>query len=156
MLWLSLYPLTFAAVAMLVRRRFAQPRGARVARRRHRRHGGGRGRRDASCSTPVFDLTVENGAASAARLAYPLGDLLCVGFVVVVWSLSGRRFDGFWALLGSGFALLALGDSVYVVQAAAGTYEPGGLLDLPYAVGHDAHRRRGLDGAARGARAGGW
>ncbi len=131
-LWLSLYPLFFAALAILVRRRFHDLGitlwldgligGTVVA-----------AFAAAVVFEPVFGTTVENGAASVARLAYPLGDLLSLGFVAVVWGLSGRRIDRFWGLLGAGFALFAIGDSVYVVQAARGEWAPGGVLDLPYA-----------------------
>ena len=88
---------------------------------------------------PVFDVTVEDGAASVARLAYPLGDLLCVGFVVVVWSLSGRRFDAFWALLGGGLRAARLRrQRLRRRRRRSGDWAPGGLLDLPYAAGDDA------------------
>jgi diguanylate cyclase (GGDEF)-like protein len=132
-LWLALYPLAFGAIAVLVRRRFMHVGaivwldgvigGAVVS---------------ALAATvvfqPVFEITVADGAASVARLAYPLGDLVPVGFAVVVWSLSGRRFEPFWALLGGGFALLAAVDGLYVVQAANGTWAPGGWMDLPYTL----------------------
>ena len=133
-LWLALYPLCFAAAALLVRRRFRHVGitvwldgviGATVVA----------ALAAAVVFEPVFALTVDNGAASVAQLAYPLGDMICMGFIVIVLGLSDRRRATFWALLGSGFALLAVGDSVYVVEAARGEWAPGGLLDLPYAVG---------------------
>ncbi len=132
-LWLSMYPLACAALVLLVRHRFVRVPGgvwldgviggtvvaAVVA---------------ALLLQPVFGVTVDDGAASVARLAYPLGDLISFGFIVVVWSLSSRRLSSFWMLLGAGFALLAFADSIYVVQAANGEWTPGGLLDLPYAL----------------------
>jgi diguanylate cyclase (GGDEF)-like protein len=131
-LWLSLYPLAFAALAGLLRSRLAHLNegiwldgmiggtvvAALVA---------------AVVFDPVFDVAVDAGPASLARLGYPIGDLITVGVVSVVWTITGRRIDTFWTLLGSGFAVLALADSVYVVQAARGDYAPGSLLDLPYA-----------------------
>ena len=133
-LWLSLYPFAFVTIVLLVRARFS------------RLHAGiwldiaiGGTVVAALGATlifePVFDVTMKDGVASAARLAYPLGDLLPIGFVAVVWVLAGGRIDRTWALLGAGFAMLALADSVYVVQAAAGTWAPGGWLDVPYVVG---------------------
>lgn len=132
-LWLALYPLACAAVALLVRNRLERvPAGvwldgviggsvvAAVAA--------------ALLFEPGFEVAVDNGAASVARLAYPLGDLVLLGFVSVVWALSSRRLASWWLLLAAGFALLAVGDSVYVVQAAKGDWAPGGLLDLPYAL----------------------
>ncbi len=132
-LWLALYPLCFAAAALLVRKHFRHVGitvwldgviGATVVA----------ALAAAVVFEPVFALTVDNGAVSIARLAYPLGDLICLGFVVIVLGLSDRRRAASWALLGSGFALLAVGDSVYVVEAARGEWAPGGLLDLPYAA----------------------
>ncbi len=132
-LWLSLYPLAFAALAALLRSRL-----------RHLNDGvwldgviGGTAIAAlvaALVFDPVFEVAVGAGPASLARLGYPLGDLVGVGVVSVVWAITGRRMDAFWALLGSGFAILAVADSVYVVQAARGTYAPGSLLDLPYAA----------------------
>ena len=133
-LWLSLYPLTFAALATLVRGRFSRLTAgvwldgvigggvvaATVA---------------AAVFDPVFDMTVQGGAENIARLAYPLGDLVMVGVVIAVWSVTGRRLSQLWASLGLGFCLLAIGDSAYVVQAAHGTWAPGNGLDYPYALG---------------------
>jgi diguanylate cyclase (GGDEF)-like protein len=74
--------------------------------------------------------------------------------VIAAWSISGRRLDPFWALLGLGFGLLAFGDSVYVVQAARGDWEPGNFLDYPYMIatmliaGAAWARRPGQDASA--------
>jgi diguanylate cyclase (GGDEF)-like protein len=132
-LWLAMYPLAFAGIVLLARREFPHLgatawldgaiAGAVVA-----------ALGAAVIFQPVFDLTVEHGAAAVARLAYPTGDLLSVGLLVVVWGVSARRFDRFWAAIGLAFALLALGDGVYVVEAARGDWAPGGWLDLPFAV----------------------
>jgi len=51
-----------------------------------------------------------------------------------VWSLGGRRSDPLWLLIGFAFALVAVGDSIYVVQAARGEWTPGGMLDVPYTI----------------------
>ena len=132
-LWLLLYPLAAAGITLLLRQRLPHVHamvwldgviGAAVVA----------ALASALLLQPVFDVTVQNGAQSAARLAYPIGAMGCLGFVVVIWSLSGRRAGRVCVLLGSAFALLAVGDSVYVVQAARGEWMPGGLLDLPYAL----------------------
>jgi diguanylate cyclase (GGDEF)-like protein len=132
-LWLSLYPLAFTALATLLRGRLPNLHmavwldgliggsvvAAGVA---------------AMVFDPIFQVTVAGGAPSIARLAYPVADLIAVGVVIAVWSVSGRRLDPFWALLGAGFGTLAAADSVYVVQAAHGTWAPGNALDYPYAL----------------------
>jgi diguanylate cyclase (GGDEF)-like protein len=132
-LWLALYPLAFAALALLVRGRFNKVSAAVWLD-------------GVICGTavaavvaavvfdPVFTVTVANGAPSVARLAYPIGDLITVGVVIVVWGIGGRRLDRLWALLGAGFVLLAAADSFYVVQAAHGEWVPGNALDYPYAL----------------------
>ncbi|MEA2431033.1 MAG: hypothetical protein QOI19_1506 [Thermoleophilaceae bacterium] len=133
-LWLSLYPLVFAALATLIHRRF---KNLTAAVWLDGVIGGGvvAAAVAAAVFNPVFDLTVAGGAASIARLAYPVGDLVMVGVVIAVWSVTGRRLSPLWAALGAGFGLLALGDSAYVVQAAHGTWAPGNGLDYPYALG---------------------
>ena len=133
-MWLALYPFAFAAMILLVKARFERVNGAvwlDVA------IGGTVVAAVAAAVVfePIFDVTVAGGMANAARLAYPIGDLLPIGIVAVVWALSGRRIDRSWALLGGGFALLAIADSTYVVQAATNGWSPGTWLDLPYAFG---------------------
>src|SRR4051794_22734410 len=133
-LWLSLYPLTFAALATLLRGRLPN---LHIAVWLDGLIGGGvvAAIVAAAVFDPIFEVTVAGGAPSIARLAYPVADLIAVGVVIAVWSVSGRRLDPFWALLGAGFGMLAAADSVYVVQAAHGTWAPGNALDYPYALG---------------------
>jgi diguanylate cyclase (GGDEF)-like protein len=132
-LWLSLYPLAFIGVALLVRARHPQVNaslwldgfiGGSVV--------------TALCAVfvlhPVFELTVDEGMASAVRLAYPTFDLLLTGFAVVLWGVGGWRLDT-WLLLAVGFALIALSDSVYVAAQAGEGWSPGSLVDLAYAGG---------------------
>src|SRR3954447_23734082 len=133
-LWLSIYPLSFAGLALLVHGRF---RNLSAGVWLDGVIGGGvvAAIVAAAVFNSVFDVTVAGGAASIARLAYPIGDLVMVGVVIAVWSVTGRRLSPLWAALGLGFGLLALADSVYVVQAAHGTWAPGNGLDYPYALG---------------------
>jgi diguanylate cyclase (GGDEF)-like protein len=133
-LWLALYPFGFTAIAMLVRARFERLHAGVWL---DRAIGGTVVAAVAAAVVfePVFDVTVAGGMADAARLAYPIGDLLPIGFVAVIWALSGWRIDRSWALLGLGFAMLAVADSVYVVEAASSSWAPGTWVDLPYAFG---------------------
>ena len=132
-LWLSLYPLTYASLAVLLRGRLSTLRAAvwldgLIA------GGVVAGVVAAIVFNSVFDVSAGDGAAVVARLAYPVGDLIAVGVVIAAWSVGGRRLDPFWGLLGTGFGLLAVADSSYVVQAAHGVWEPGNALDYPYAI----------------------
>ena len=67
---------------------------------------------------------VGEGWATAARLAYPLADLLLTGFAVVLWGAGRWRLDA-WLGLALGFALIAVSDSVYVARADGGRLDPG-------------------------------
>jgi diguanylate cyclase (GGDEF)-like protein len=70
-------------------------------------------------------------ATVAVNLAYPIGDLillaLAVGTLVVVPGRPVRLL-----LFAAGCVLMAIGDTVYLVQSAAGTYQVGTLLDLTW------------------------
>ena len=68
-------------------------------------------------------------AAVATNLAYPLADLLLLGVLVTSAALTGWRVDRAWGCLAAGLVLFAFTDSVYLYQAAAGTYVDGGILD---------------------------
>ena len=83
---------------------------------------------------PVVELTTGQGWVGAAQLAYPLGDLLLVGFAVVLWGAGGWRLDA-WFGLAAGFAFIAVSDSVYVAAQTAEGWMPGTTSDLGYAVG---------------------
>src|SRR4051812_16624139 len=91
-LWLMLYPLTFAAIVQLVRHRFVRISASVWL------DGIIGGTVVAALAAgiyfePVFGVAADNGVASAARLAYPLADTVALGFIIVVWSLGGRRFS---------------------------------------------------------------
>ena len=127
-LYLGFYPCSWAALVVLARSRApGTPRslwldGALVATA-------------VSAVAAAFVFEPVLGAASgsfasvATNLAYPTGDLTTLGLVVGVFALSRWRLDRAWLLIGAGLALLALADSIYLVQVAKGTYHVGGLLD---------------------------
>jgi len=83
----------------------------------------------------VFDTILSSVSGSAAEvavnLAYPVGDLLllalAVGALVIVPGCPLRL-----VLLVSGCLVLAVGDTVYLFQSSAGTYQSGGILDASW------------------------
>src|SRR5215210_4398818 len=81
---------------------------------------------------PIVDATSGGPAEIAVNLAYPVGDLLLLGLVVVVFGLNGWRPDPVWLLLGGGLALTAVADGFYLVQSAQDEYVQGTLLDLAW------------------------
>jgi two-component system, cell cycle response regulator len=82
----------------------------------------------------IFGVVMaDTGAAPltvATNLAYPLGDLLLLGIVVGVLTLTGWTLRGGWVLIGIGLAVFAVVDSIYLYQAALGTYTADKLLDV--------------------------
>ena len=89
----------------------------------------------AICSAFVFDTIINSvsgsPAAVAVNLAYPIGDLIllafAVGALVVVPGWPVRLL-----LLVTGCLVLAIGDTVYLFQNAAGTYQSGTILDASW------------------------
>lgn len=91
----------------------------------------------ALASSVIFEVvlrSVADGntspAAVATNLAYPLADSLLLALVFGVVSLSGWRLSRSWCLLGAGFLVFGIADSVYLVRIATETYAYGSLLDL--------------------------
>ena len=127
--YLAFYPVSYVALALLLRKRMRGFRGhlwldgviASLAVA-------------ALGAAVVFDkvLSTTDGSALvvATNLAYPLADLLLLSLVVAMFGLTGWRFDATWALVGLGFAVFAIADSIYLYETAAGTYVEGGLLDI--------------------------
>jgi diguanylate cyclase (GGDEF)-like protein/putative nucleotidyltransferase with HDIG domain len=68
-------------------------------------------------------------ATVATNLAYPLGDLTLLAFVFAVITVTGWRPGRTWVLMALGFGLFAAIDTVYLYQAARGTYVEDTLLD---------------------------
>jgi diguanylate cyclase (GGDEF)-like protein len=84
---------------------------------------------------PVLDATSGTWAAVATNLAYPLGDMLLLGFVAGVFALSSWRPGRTWALLAAGVVVFAVGDLVYLLQVATGAYATGGAVDVTWPAG---------------------
>jgi diguanylate cyclase (GGDEF)-like protein len=133
LLWLSLYPLSFAGMVGLVRARHVHVNASLWL---DAMIGGSAVAATAAVFLlpPVFDLTVTAGWAGAAQLAYPLCDLLLVGFAVVLWGTGRWRFDT-WVALAAGFGLIAVSDTMDVVAQAGAVWVPGSFVDLPYVGG---------------------
>jgi len=85
---------------------------------------------------PAFEGSTRGDVATVAvNLAYPLGDLLLLAFVVVAVTLRGWRSDRSWALLGGGLAVVAIADGFYLQQEATVGYTPGSWPDTLWLVG---------------------
>ncbi len=73
-------------------------------------------------------------ATVATNLAYPLGDLALLAFVIGVIAVVGLRAGRTWLLLAVGFAIFAIADTIYLHQAAVGTYVDGTVLDAGWSA----------------------
>ncbi len=56
-------------------------------------------------------------------LAYPVGDLLLLGMITAIFGLTSWNPGRAWVVLGLGLALNAVGDAIYLVQTADGTWQ---------------------------------
>jgi diguanylate cyclase (GGDEF)-like protein len=87
----------------------------------------------------VFDTVLDSvegkPLAIATGLAYPLADLVLLGLFVGALASTGWRLDRTWMLLALGVSTFWLADSLYLVQAAHGTYESGGWFDAGWWAG---------------------
>jgi diguanylate cyclase (GGDEF)-like protein len=127
-LYLGFYPASYIALVLLVRSRVSAFRRSQwldgvIAALAVGSIAG------ALAFQPILDATSGSRAAIVTNLAYPLGDLTLLALVVAVFGLSGWRPGRAWVMLGAGLCLMAVGDGIYLVQAAEGTYAEGTLLD---------------------------
>jgi diguanylate cyclase (GGDEF)-like protein len=71
----------------------------------------------------------------AISLAYPIMDVLLVGFAMGLLTTPGARTLSF-RLLAASFVLLVVADIVYALQTLDGTYVSGGTIDGVYLVSY--------------------
>jgi diguanylate cyclase (GGDEF)-like protein len=130
--WLAFYPATYVALVLLVRERMKEARASLWL--------DGLVAALAVCAvgevlifSPMAQASLEGGLATpkevATDLAYPIGDMLMLSLVVVVFSLTAWRPGRAWTMIGLGLAAMAAGDGVYLYQASQGTYVEGTILD---------------------------
>jgi diguanylate cyclase (GGDEF)-like protein len=118
-LWLAIYPLGCAALVLLARRRLAN----RPAILLDGLAGGAALAALAESAVFASILGGTSGLPPIARtiaLTYPIGDLVLFAAVAAVFALTGWHPGSFWLLLGGGFALVAIGDTVYTTMLANG------------------------------------
>ena len=131
--WLAFYPSTYAGLVLLVRRHVTSFSAALWV------DGLVGGLVVAALGAalvfqPILDATGGSPLAVAVNLAYPLGDLLIISFVVTIYALTGWRPGRAWLVLGAGFAMNAITDCIYSYQASAGTSQDGGYVDYMFSV----------------------
>ena len=134
--YLLFYPIAYAGLIVLVRRRLDSFSAARwldgiivgtalaalVA---------------ALALGPIVDAGTRSGdtLAVATNLAYPIGDLALLALVVTAAALDRWRLGTRWLVLAAGLVVLAISDTIYLLQSADGTYVEGSLLDAAWPLG---------------------
>ncbi len=84
---------------------------------------------------PVVGASLTGDPAEViTNLAYPIGDLLLIGFVVGVFTLYAGRPGREWWLLLAGLLVLTASDIAYLIAIADGTYVDGEVLDSGWPV----------------------
>ncbi|HKC74261.1 MAG TPA: EAL domain-containing protein, partial [Chloroflexota bacterium] len=75
--------------------------------------------------------------ATGVGLAYPLGDLMLIACLVVLWSrLEEPELRRVMALLSCALGIIVLTDTIYDYQNLHGGYSTGGLLDIGWPLGY--------------------
>ena len=130
--WLLFYIPAYLSVVLLIRSRLPQLSASLWI------DGviGGLGVASVSAAV-VFDAVLHSASGSfgvvATGLAYPVGDLVLLGMVIVVGVASRREAPSWsWLLIGLGFAVFCVGDSIYLLQTVDNTYVANGILDLTW------------------------
>jgi two-component system cell cycle response regulator len=84
---------------------------------------------------PLRAATGGSAGVVVTNLAYPVGDGLLLAAVAGVFAISGRKPGRTWLWLGASMLTWAIGDSVYLLQSARGTYAQGTLVDAVWPTG---------------------
>jgi two-component system cell cycle response regulator len=66
------------------------------------------------------------------NIAYPIGDVLLLGLLVFVFSVTRWRPGRAWALIAAGLLCNTVGDAIFLYQTAVGTYSEGTYVDLAW------------------------
>lgn len=78
---------------------------------------------------PIVSSTGGNELEVATTLAYPLGDVTLLGFVVGLLALNAWKPSRSWTLIAAGLATMAVADGIFLWQSANGSYVEGSALD---------------------------
>ena len=82
----------------------------------------------------LVGLTNGNAPAVLTNLAYPLGDILLISFILGALVVSGFRGAGAFLAIAAGLIVWTLGDGLYLYQEATASYN-GGWLDEVWVLG---------------------
>ena len=126
--WIAFYPMTFVAVAILLRGRIG-----RVERELWLDGAIGALTVAALAAAVIYPAVLEGtgGPTSTVitNLSYPLGDLGLVAMLIAAVGMAGWRVSASWYLIITGLAAFAVFDSVYLYSTATGSWQPGTPLE---------------------------
>src|SRR3954451_6347736 len=125
--YLSIYPAAYAGLICLLRARAPRLGPALILDSLVCAFGGASV--GAALVFGVVAQTEGSFATVATNLAYPLGDLTMLAFVIAVMVVTGGASGRTWRLLALAFAVWAIADGTYLYQVAVGSYREYTLLD---------------------------
>ncbi|QTE29280.1 putative bifunctional diguanylate cyclase/phosphodiesterase [Pengzhenrongella sicca] len=132
--WLAFYPLAFGCVALLLKAKVVRWHASIWLDGLVAACGLG-----ALAVAFVFTRLLTPGLGTTAQvataLAYPAADLLLAILLVGSLGVMGWRAGPTWWLLIAALSWTILGDTLYLAQSAAGTYQPGGWLETTWLIG---------------------
>jgi len=131
-LYLLAYPCMYVGVLLLIRQRVRLSIGSWL-------DGAIGGLAAAALATAALapalvGLTRGDPAVVATNLAYPLGDVLLLSFLIAGFALAGVKVGRSWLLVGLGLLAWGVADPIYLYQEATSSYA-GGYLDSLWLVG---------------------
>lgn len=83
---------------------------------------------------PLIGQTGGSAAVSAIDLAYPLADILLLGFAIGLPALTGWRVRGPWLLIAAALALIAISDGLFLYSTLTEVITEGTVLDPLWAA----------------------
>ena len=127
--YLAALPCFYVGIALLIKRRIGHFTAASWL------DGAIGGLAAASIGTAVLapalvGLTEGDPAAVLTNLAYPLGDILLIAFIVGALVVSGVRGAGEFLAIAAGLIAWTLADGIYLYQEATSGYQEGWLDEL--------------------------
>jgi two-component system cell cycle response regulator len=131
-LWLASYPAAYLALILLLRKRAGSAgRGVWIDALVGGLGVGGAG---AALAFQTILANTHGTTQVAIYLAIPVGDLGLLALVVAAMTVMGWKVSRVWHLIGPAFAIFAVGDSIYLLKVAAGTYTAGGIGDITWPI----------------------
>ncbi|MEA2273659.1 MAG: hypothetical protein QOI98_2367, partial [Solirubrobacteraceae bacterium] len=133
-MWLAYYPLTAAALALLVRRRVGH-----VPRAYWLDAAIGVAATGAVGAIVTVDLVASASGSGmlekAFNAGYPVGDFVMLLLVVAAMILGGWRLSARWLMIVGALILFVLVDTLYLTGVSAGTWTDNAIIAIGWPVG---------------------